>query len=206
LDTSLQEIFGVQPPERVRLEASEAVLRAPVAVWRLLYPGSSLHLTFVDSLRAIAQDYGIEAEPLRPSRPVDLAEVPPVSATVSATALLQVIFAEYARLMGAELALGRIAEVFDLTSTDLGRLFGISRQAVDQWRTRGVPAERRADIDRLRELVELYYQEFIPERIPQIVRRPVAALGGRTVLEALAEEGPAPVREYLARTFAFLAA
>ena len=33
-----------------------------------------------------------------------------------------------------------IAERFELTETELGRLFGVSRQAVGQWRERGVPS------------------------------------------------------------------
>lgn len=107
---------------------------------------------------------------------------------------------------GAEVALDRIAKVFDLNSTGLGRLFGVSPQAAVKWHAGSIPSGRRADVDQVHEIAELYFQEFIPERIPQIVRRPVSALGGHTVLETLAEDGPHPVREYLARTFAFLGA
>jgi transcriptional regulator with XRE-family HTH domain len=206
LDVSLREIFGPNLPERIRLEAGAALLRAPLTAWRHHYPGHSLLLTLVDNLRDIALDYGIEAKPLRASHVVIAELAASGLQTMPTTMVLDVIFHEYLRSMGADLTLRRIAEVFDLNNTELGVLFGVTRQAVDQWRTRGIPPERRADVDRIREIAELYNREFLPERIPQIVRRPVEALNGRTALEALAKDGPGAVREYLGRTFAFLAA
>jgi hypothetical protein len=82
----------------------------------------------------------------------------------------------------------------------------VTRQAVDQWRTRGVPEDRRADVDRARELADVYDREFLPDRIPQIVRRRVEALGDRTVLDVIRDRETDLVHEYLRRTFAFTAA
>lgn len=205
MDEAVREIFGGLAVDRVRMEAHHAVLRAPHAAWRLRYPGYSLVLTFTDALREMARDYGIPAAPLHPPNGAEClhaAASTPAPAMSARRSLLE----EFVRLGSANHALDRIGEVFGLNTTELGRLFGVSRQAVDQWRERGIPAERSADIDRVRELTELYHREFIPERIPQIVRQPVERLGGRTVLDAIADDGPAVVREYLARTFAFLAA
>ena len=39
--------------------------------------------------------------------------------------------------------LAEIEASFGLSKTELGRLFGVSRQAVDQWRVRGVPGDRQ---------------------------------------------------------------
>lgn len=205
MDEAVWAIFGGLAADRIRMEAYHAVLRAPLAAWRLRYPRHSLVLTFTDVLREMAQDYGIPASPLHPP---DGEECLRAAASTPGPAMsaMRSLLKEFVRLGSANDAVDRIGEVFALNTTELGRLFGVSRQAVDQWRDRGIPAERSADIDRVRELAELYHREFIPERIPQIVRQPIARLAGRTVLEAIADDGPAIVREYLARTFAFLAA
>ena len=39
-----------------------------------------------------------------------------------------------------------VAETLELSETELGRLFGVSRQAVGQWRERGVPSNRMAKL------------------------------------------------------------
>ena len=39
-----------------------------------------------------------------------------------------------------------IAETLELNETELARLFGVSRQAVGQWRERGVPSNRMAKV------------------------------------------------------------
>jgi len=94
-------------------------------------------------------------------------------------------------------ALDRVQDAFHLTGSELGALFGVTRQAVEQWRIRGVPVERSADVDRVAEAAAIFTETFIPARVPQIVRTPGRGLRGRTVLEVLAADGAVPVLEYL---------
>ena len=99
------------------------------------------------------------------------------------------------------IALDRIERVFDLSETEVGGLFGISRQAVTSWRVKGIPAARQQrfnDILRITDLLEL---RFLPERIPGIVRTPAPAYDGRSMLQMIADGDEANLLEQLRATF-----
>ncbi len=97
--------------------------------------------------------------------------------------------------------LGQIRDILGLSDPELARILGVTRQALEQWRKRGIPAERSAEVDRLSAAAEWLAGELIAERIPQIVRTPVSALGGRTMLELAREEGSLAWLEHLAMLF-----
>ncbi len=85
--------------------------------------------------------------------------------------------------------LQRTVRLWDLSATQLGAMFGISRQAASKWLAEGAPASRRDQVALLGQATDLLDQWVKRERIPAVVRRPVEALGGRTRLEvALAGE------------------
>lgn len=97
--------------------------------------------------------------------------------------------------------LGQIRRILDLSDPELARILGVTRQAMEQWRKRGIPAERSADVDRLSAAADWLAEELIAERIPQIVRTPVPGLGGRTMLAYATEEGSLAWLEHLAMLF-----
>ncbi|MDP9188316.1 MAG: hypothetical protein M3O25_03605 [Actinomycetota bacterium] len=78
-----------------------------------------------------------------------------------------------------------IAETLGLTETELGRLFGVSRQAIGQWRERGLPSGRQAKAATIAAACDLLGHQLRPERIPGIARRPASAYGGLTMLEMI---------------------
>ena len=80
----------------------------------------------------------------------------------------------------------RILAVWNLNQSDAGELFHISRQAIGKWRIHGVPKERVEAIADLAAATDLLLRHLKPERIPAIVRRPSANLGGRSLLELAA--------------------
>ncbi|HMD03480.1 MAG TPA: helix-turn-helix transcriptional regulator [Candidatus Baltobacteraceae bacterium] len=104
--------------------------------------------------------------------------------------------------IGAEV-IDQIRSAFGLSTADVAALFGVTRPAVQQWRVNGVPVTRAADVDRVRELSEVFLRKFIPARVPQIVRTPGRGLGGKSVLAIIAEGGVEPVYAYLERLFAY---
>jgi DNA-binding XRE family transcriptional regulator len=53
-------------------------------------------------------------------------------------------------------------ELFELDRTELAKLFGVRRQAVEQWERRGVPAERRAKLATTVAIGELLAQKLRP--------------------------------------------
>lgn len=85
-------------------------------------------------------------------------------------------------------AIDRMKRVLDLNETEVGRLFGISRQAVTSWRAKGVPASRSRRLADILRVVDILEMQLLPDRIPGVVRTPASTLGERTVLEVLADE------------------
>jgi len=97
--------------------------------------------------------------------------------------------------------LQRTVRLWDISATQLGEMFGISRQAASKWLAEGAPAGRRDQVAVLGQATDLLDQWVKRERIPAVVRRPVEALGGRTRLDvALAGEFEA-LRDELYDTF-----
>jgi hypothetical protein len=97
--------------------------------------------------------------------------------------------------------LQRTVRLWDLSATQLGQMFGISRQAASKWLAEGAPASRRDQVALLGQATDLLDQWVKRERIPAVVRRPVGVLDGRSRLDvALAGEFEL-LRDELADTF-----
>jgi hypothetical protein len=111
-----------------------------------------------------------------------------------------------ARLMrrGGLLALMTIMEYLALSPEATGRLFGVSRQAVNLWLNTGVPADRRASVERVSSLTQLLTQTFKKERIPEIVREPMPGLADKSILSTISESGAAPVFAMLDRARSYV--
>lgn len=85
--------------------------------------------------------------------------------------------------------LERTMRLWDVSRADLGRMFGVSRQAIGQWLADSPPASRADQVAVLGKATDLLDRWLKRDRIPAIVRRPVPVLGGRSRLDvALAGE------------------
>jgi hypothetical protein len=100
-------------------------------------------------------------------------------------------------------ALDNICRTFGLNETDLAALFGVTRPSIAKWRLRGVPVERVADVDRVRELARYCARRFIAVRIPQIVRTSSKGLGGKSMLAVIGQSGVEPMYAYLDCLFSY---
>ncbi len=96
--------------------------------------------------------------------------------------------------------LERIRRALELTESELGELFGVSRQAVTQWRQKGIPATRADAVAHVLQAVDLLDRKLKSGRLPLVARRPAERLGGRTILEALTAD-PAGTHAILASAF-----
>jgi hypothetical protein len=85
-------------------------------------------------------------------------------------------------------ALERIKEIFDLNLTQLGELFGVSRQAVTQWLESGVPEDRLEKVATVASIADLLEYTLRTDRIPGVVRREARAYGGMTALEMIKQD------------------
>jgi hypothetical protein len=85
--------------------------------------------------------------------------------------------------------LRRITQLWDVSASQLGAMFGVSRQAATKWLADGPPAGRRDQVAVLEQATDLLGRWVKRERIPAVLRRPVESFGGRTRLDvALAGE------------------
>ncbi len=93
-----------------------------------------------------------------------------------------------------------------LSKTELGRLFGVSRQAVDGWHRHGIPPARQAKAATVAAIVDLLAHRLKEERIPGIARRPARAYGGLTMLEMIERGRHEELLELTRRSFDWAAA
>ena len=87
----------------------------------------------------------------------------------------------YRHRQGREL--DRILEVWGLNQSEAGRRFGVSRQAVAKWMAGGIPSDRVEAIGNLAAATDLLVHYLKRDRIAAVVRRPVAAAGGPSLLD-----------------------
>src|SRR5215210_3634926 len=78
--------------------------------------------------------------------------------------------------------LARVLDVWSLSMAEVGRMFGVSRQAVDKWLSRGVPEQRRPAVADLAAVTDLLVRYLKRDRIPAVVRRPAERLEGSSML------------------------
>lgn len=86
-----------------------------------------------------------------------------------------------------------------LSGPELGTLFDVSRQAIEQWADKGVPIDKMAAIDRLVEVVDGLSERFKAPRLPAVVRAPMPILDNRSILDVLRDDGPPAIFEFFRR-------
>ena len=190
----LDAIYQQVRPDRVTLVGSHAVLcdaagapsaladealdlaalRAPLSAWVAAYGlGAGTALALLAEIRAYV-----------PGVP---ALNPPAATAVPTLDVDRASFERFARLMIEELRenktpLERVMEIFDLYLTELGGLFGVSRQAALQWLDEGVPSARQGKLGTVLATAELLERKLRGGRVPLVARRPADAYAGRTML------------------------
>lgn len=84
--------------------------------------------------------------------------------------------------------LSRLMETFALSKVELGRLFDVTRQAIDGWIEHGVPAERQEKLAALLALADVLERKLKVDRIAGVARRPADAYGGISMLDMVAAD------------------
>lgn len=90
-----------------------------------------------------------------------------------------------AALNEADPDLERVRQVFDLSLTQLGSLFGVTRQAVSQWIELGIPEERVAKLATVASIADILDHRLKTWRVPGIVRREADIYGGMSALDLI---------------------
>jgi hypothetical protein len=105
-----------------------------------------------------------------------------------------------AQLRGERHPVERVMEVFGLTQTEMGTLFGVTGEAVRGW-VPNVPASRRAKLTAMVALGDLLERKLKPGLVPSIARTPAAAYGGRSMLDRIREDGHQELLDLTKRSF-----
>jgi hypothetical protein len=103
--------------------------------------------------------------------------------------------------VGSAALLRRVMELFELDKTGLAKLFGVRRQAVDQWERRGVPAERRGKLATMVAIGELLARRLRPGFLPGVARREAPAYDGLTMLEMIRRDRHDDLLEDVRKSF-----
>ena len=103
------------------------------------------------------------------------------------------------QLAAADLA--RSLRVLDISMSEAGRLFGVSRSAVEQWLVRGVPRARLARAANLARIADILERNLKPERIAAVVREPARAYGTKSILDLVREGRDEQARVALEHAF-----
>jgi hypothetical protein len=103
------------------------------------------------------------------------------------------------QLAAADLA--RALRVLDISLSEAGRLFGVSRSAVEQWLARGVPEARLARAANLARIADILERNLKPERIAAVVREPAKAYGGAAILDLVRDGRDDEARNLLEQAF-----
>ncbi len=152
----------------------------------------------IGSCAALLQNLRIVLQGLHPVR-LDAPALPHLDVSV---AQLDAFRRNVTRALSREERdLERIERSFGLTITDLGRLFGVTRQAVTQWQSTEVPTARREKVSIVGSIADLLDAHLKTDRVPGVVRRPATAYGGLTILEMIEEDRHDAVLEQVRSSF-----
>ncbi len=205
IDSTVEEFFvphvAAEHMLKVKFLAAQVPLQVIYSAWRIHEPQHGVWLAHVHLLREIADEFGVPAKPF--SRRVSHAGGAASHSAEPNPRLFKLVSNEIAALLGARTPLDEIRDTLDLSWPELARLFGVQRQALEQWRTRGIPPARSADVDRLVEACRFLKRRLKRERIPQIVRTPSERLDNRSMLDFAAAEGSAALLEHLRALFSY---
>lgn len=175
---ALVDMKGSQ--RRAPVEALEtASAEAPFGPWTARFPLEEA--VALDLASRVAQLIGLRALDLAPADP-SLGEV--VDDLTARRFLRRVRF--HLNHPDEEHPLVRVMDAFELSKTELASLFGVRRQAVDQWFERGVPSDRQEKVQTLVAICDLLERKLKPGRLAGVARRPADAYGGKTMLELIA--------------------
>ncbi len=176
---ALMDVKGT--PRRAPVEALEtAAAEAPFGPWTTRFPLEEA--VALDLASRVRQLLGLRAVELAPADP-GVGDVVDIDDLTARRFLRRVRF--HLNHPDEEHPLRRVTDAFGLSKTELGSLFGVRRQAVDQWLERGVPSERQDKVQTLVAICDLLERKLKPGRLAGVARRPADAYGGKTMLELI---------------------
>jgi hypothetical protein len=210
----MREVVVAELPAAIA--GDEAATRRYARAWHALVEDLLANRTGAPSVAADVLDHVALTAPFFPGGPLRAlvsaasAIMPSMTGSSPATAPLvlpdTLDYQRFARvvlreLSGAGTGLERVMAAWELSTTDVARLFGVARQAVQQWLDDGVPPARQVKLLAVLRVAELLDRNLQPERIPAIIRTSAQAYDGRSILEAIAADDHDAILASVERSF-----
>lgn len=104
-------------------------------------------------------------------------------------------------LSGPGADLPRLMAAWQLSISDVARLFGVTRQAVQQWLDEGVPRARQPKLLLILRIGDLLERNLDLPRIPAVVRSEAGAYGGRSMFRMIADDRHDELLDSVERSF-----
>jgi hypothetical protein len=197
----LESCPGLKVPPLLEEALDTQALQAPFSAWTACYgPQHGPALDLLARLRSLLES---GARPLSPPLPPE--GLPALWQSFDPAVTRRFYRAAHAALEGRSTQAAQIMNAFGLNKTELGRLFGVTRQAVDQWLDGEVPADRRAKAAVVLATIDLLEPRIKRGRLPGIARRKADAYGGRSMLEMIEADEHERLLELTRRSFDYAA-
>jgi hypothetical protein len=176
----------VLPPLTVEALDQEAI-QAPFSPWvRATGESEDLALDLIARLRSVLADPAV-ARPLSPPS-VDLESPSGHADAVDDAAVRRFYRQVVAALAGRGSMAAQIVDAFGLSKAELGRMFGVSRQAATGWLETDMPTDRKRKASVVLSIADLLSHRLKPGRLPGVARREAAAYGGLSMLDMIAAD------------------
>lgn len=173
------------------------LLHAPFSAWTASYgPRQGPALDLLARLRSLLEP---QSRPL--PVPLSSEKLPELWRTFDPAVTRRFYRAALAAFEGRGTQAAQIMDAFGLNKSELGRMFGVSRQAVDQWLGGEVPADRRAKAAVVLAIIDLIEPRIKAGRLSGIARRRAAAYGERSMLEMIEADDEEQLLELTRRSF-----
>jgi hypothetical protein len=194
--------FAIVDAEGTPSRFSELLLRlgaieAPFSPWVIGFgPGRGVMLSLVSDFRTAL----VGCEPL--SIPKELAKLPHWTVDhVELGKFVRSVVEELHVDRTSAADLERVKRLFDLSNSELARLFGTSRQAATSWLIKGVPSARLPKLHTVLNAGELLERQLKPGRIAAVARQRADAYGGISMLEMISAGRQEELLEDIRRSF-----
>jgi len=202
----LAQVFHDCPDAKLPPLTQEALdwqaLQAPFSAWRLVATATDEALT----LDLIARLRNMLVHSARPLLPLDSLLAKAAGQDFDVPATRRFYQQAVAALEGRGTLAAQIVDVLGLSKAELGRLFGVSRQAADLWLSNDLPGERRAKAATILSITDLLSHRLKPGRLSAIARRPASAYGGLTMLDMIAADRHEELLDSVRKSFDFSSA
>jgi DNA-binding XRE family transcriptional regulator len=160
-------------------------LEAPFSPWVAKYgPEAGSALFWVSRLRETLTD----REPLRLPRGETAFPHWEATEREDISRFIALVQSEFQLRRDLRLPLLELQTLFGLNTTELGKLFDVSRQAVSAWLEKGTPRSRLAKVQTVLSIAELLERKLKRGRLPAVARKPASAYEGLSILEMIAAD------------------